>query len=156
MIENPIRITTLTLAGVSLTGLALSRFRRGFLVIPALASGLIVWESLPVPSAVTPFLRLFRFRNRAEIERERALKMTKSDVKGAVAGAKAETKAEKKAATPSAVAPAATPKKSRRGKRNLGAPVPESEIEETPPAGEELRPMDEPAPSGPSGNPSRH
>jgi hypothetical protein len=147
--------TTVTLATFSLAGLALSRLSSKFLAVPAIASGLLVWENLPVPSAAAPLFRRLGFRSRTEIERERhALKMLRGDYRRAeedptAKGALTSAQAEGKVLT--------TKKTSRRGKRNLGAPaISESENLEDLPLGEDLRPMDEPPPSGPSGNPSRH
>lgn len=145
--------STLTFASLGLAGLALTKVHRGFLAVPLIANGLLVWENLPLrlPSVVTPLFRLFGFRSRTEIERERhALKMIRGDyrraeedptAKGALTSAQAEGK----------VAPV---KKSRRGKRSGGTPVPDAGTNET--LGEDLRPMRAPTVSGPSGNPSRY
>ena len=131
-----------TLAGavVTLATLPLAKRDLRYLAIPAVVSGLLAFSNLPIPipSPLTAFFRVIGFRSRTEIERERhALKMMRGDyaraendpsAKGALTSAQAERGVETK--------PAST---------NVNAPL-----------GEDLKPNDAPAGSGPSGDPSRY
>ena len=129
----------LALSTLSLAGLALAKVHRGFLAIPALASGLLVWANLPVsaPSPLTPLFRAIGFRSRTEIERERhALKMMRGDYQRVVEdptakGAMTAAQAEKNIA-------------GRSGKKKKGKKRMAGSLADDMPLGEELRPMDEP------------
>ena len=144
---------SIAFAGLGLFGLALSRFHKGFLAIPVIANAALLYQNLPVPSPITPAFRMLGFRSRTEIERERhALKMLRGDyqraeddpsAKGAMTSAQSEGKANEPARG----------KKSRKKMGGATATISENEPDVM---GEDLRPMDEPTVSGPSGDLSRH
>lgn len=130
-----------SLAGavVSLAALPLAKRNLKFLAIPAVVQGLIAIHNLPVPfaSPLTPLFRVFGFRSRTEIERERhALKMMRGDYR------RAEGDASPKGALTSAQAERGIDPGAGSGTNS--------------PMAEDLHPMNAPAPSGPSGDPSRY
>lgn len=152
--------TSIACAALGLGGLALSKVHRGFLALPVFANAVLLYQNLPVPSPFTPAFRVFGFRSRTEIERERhALKMMRGDyqraeedptAKGAMTSAQSEGK----------VPSAPRGKKSRKKMGGSTASIDENDKDvmgsDRDVMGEDLRPMDEPAGSGPSGDLSRH
>lgn len=143
---------------LTIGGIALGFKYRKLLALPLVAQGLLLSHSLPFADPLTPMLRTFGLWSRQEIERERnALKLLRGDYERVIEDRSAKSAlsaAQGAKGIKQATSTAAKAEKKSRAKANTPGKVPLAEAAHfEQPAGEDLRPMDVPTVSGPSGNP---
>lgn len=140
---------------LTLGGIALGFKNRKFLALPLVAQGLLLSHSLPFADPVTPLLRGFGLWSRQEIERERnALKLLRGDYERVAEDRTAKSALSAAQGDKGIKQATAKTERKPRAKANTPGKVPLAEAASfEQPAGEDLRPMDVPTVSGPSGNP---